>query len=382
MAKNRLFGVGEPLTIRALAGEIDAMEAIDLIDAVGFGAFREWMHIPVLLSDPETLRPEAYRMFTKTLDRMAEKDIEVTGMSHEWFLPEGCRQRSGCAAPKRDLTPGSLYMQMLEMLSKSWETIARAFPQVPMWEVGNEWGANTFLHPDGFREDNFRWHFTQDEKADIAVDLMFWSAQGIRKGNPNAKVVSFSPCRVSEEQGGDLPYYLPANYAMAQLFDRIYSRIQSGKYWSTNTDDYFDAVAYHPYVSHDVPPDDLWKDVGDAVHRVMEHYGDGRKQALITEFGYTDIFDAEKERRHAEYYRDIFRMCGEMPYLRTLHVFRLYEQYSMLEHNEPNSIGGAYEVTFGIFTEPNRGQLPRQKAIELQKLAGGTGDLYMHRKDR
>jgi len=40
-------------------------------------------------------------------------------MSHEWFLPEDCKQRTGHAMPDRDLTPGSLYMQALEMLEES-----------------------------------------------------------------------------------------------------------------------------------------------------------------------------------------------------------------------------------------------------------------------
>ncbi len=380
MAQDRLFGIGEPLTMRGLSGKIDPMESLELMQAVGFRAFREWMHIPVILENPTTPKPEVVAAYTRVLDRCAELDIEVTGMSHEWFLPEGCIQKFGNAAPPRDLTPGSLYMQMLEMLEQSWFTLASCFPQVPMWEVGNEWNTHCFLHPDGFAQRGRTGGFTPAQKADIALDLMYFSANGIRRANPAAKVVSFSPCRVAEDQGGDLPYYLPANYEIAAALERLYSRIASGQSWSVRTDDYFDLLAWHPYVSHDVPPDDIWKDVSDAAYRVMQRYGDGHKQVLITEFGYTDIFDEEKEKRHAEYYRKIFDYCRQMPYLRTLHVFRLYEEYAMLEHDEPGTVGGAYEVTFGIFTEPDRGQKPRAKAIELQKLCGGTGDLWKYTK--
>ena len=59
-------------------------------------------------------------------------------MSHEWFLPEDCKQRTGHAMPERDLTPGSLYMQALEMLEESWCTMASTFPKVKIWEIGNE----------------------------------------------------------------------------------------------------------------------------------------------------------------------------------------------------------------------------------------------------
>ena len=92
---------------------------------LGCTAYRSWMHITEILDDPSTPNPEAVAMHTRLLDRAAELDIEVTGMSHEWFLPKGCKQRTGHAMPERDLTPGSLYMRALEMLE-----IARKLPYV------------------------------------------------------------------------------------------------------------------------------------------------------------------------------------------------------------------------------------------------------------
>ena len=116
MEKNRFFGVGEPLIQRQRDQGIDAAAYLDLVAGLGCTAYRSWMHITEILDDPSTPNPEAVAMHTKLLDRAAELDIEVTAMSHEWFLPEGCKQRMGHAMPPRDLTPGSLYMQALEML--------------------------------------------------------------------------------------------------------------------------------------------------------------------------------------------------------------------------------------------------------------------------
>ena len=130
MEKDRFFGVGEPLIQRQRDQGIDAATYLDLVAGLGCTAYRSWMHITEILDDPSTPNPEAVDMHTKLLDRAAELDIEVTGMSHEWFLPEGCRQRTGHAMPERDLTPGSLYMQALEMLEESWFTMASTFPQV------------------------------------------------------------------------------------------------------------------------------------------------------------------------------------------------------------------------------------------------------------
>ena len=180
------------------------------------------------------------------LERASRLDLEVTAMSHEWFLPEGCRQKNGHAMPRRDLTPGSLYRRALDMLETSWCTMVSLFPQVKIWEIGNEWNLNAFLHPDGFLASDMTAPFTADEKMDTAVDMMYFAARGVRRGNPNAKVASFSPALSTPGLGGDMPDWLPVMYGVAWTLDKVYSRIKSGKFWSTNTDDYFDLVAWHP----------------------------------------------------------------------------------------------------------------------------------------
>ena len=376
MAKNRLYGIGEPVWLRDSQGEIDGPQAVEIMDAIGFGSFREWMHLPWVLENPTTPKPEVVRRMTQILDKCAELDIEVTGMSHHWFLPEGCKHTSGGVSPDRDLSSGSLYMQMLEMLEQSWFTMVSQFPQVPMWEVGNEWNI-FFLSRDDAKPLPNGMHgstenFTLSQRADIAVDMMYFAAKGIRRANPNAKVVMFSPCPNQE----DLPWFVPAGYGIALMMDMIYSRIRSGDFWSTETDDYFDVVAWHPYTTHDAPPDDVWKEINDAAYRVMQKYGDGHKKVLITEFGYTDSGDPEKEKRHAEYYQRIFAYMQQMPYIHAFHIFRLFEDARMSENWKPGMWGGPYEQYFGIFREPKNGLTPRTKAIEIQKLIGCKKDLW------
>lgn len=77
MERNRIFGVEEPITLRTLNGKEDAMLALKLIDAVGFTAAREWIHIPNILKDPITPKQEAVELFTKVLNRYQELDIEI-----------------------------------------------------------------------------------------------------------------------------------------------------------------------------------------------------------------------------------------------------------------------------------------------------------------
>ena len=100
MEKDRFFGVGEPLIQRQRDQGIDAATYLDLVAGLGCTAYRSWMHITEILDDPSTPNPEAVDMHMKQLDRAAELDIEVTGMSHEWFLPEGCKQRMGACGSK------------------------------------------------------------------------------------------------------------------------------------------------------------------------------------------------------------------------------------------------------------------------------------------
>jgi hypothetical protein len=388
--KERFFGVGEPLIQRERDDGIAADQYLDLVEGLGCKAYRSWMHITEILQDPRTPDAKAVSAHKKLLQRAKELDLEVTGMSHEWFLPEGCIQKKGHATPARDLTPGSLYMQTLSMLEESWCTMASLFPEVDIWEVGNEWNLNAFLHPDGFLDTDMSKPFSPDEKIDIAMDLMYFSAKGIRRGNPKAKVASFSPALSTKGLGGDMPDFLPVMYGVAWTLDKVYSRIASGKFWSDNSDDYFDIVSWHPYVFtlQDVEkdsdlflnieePDTLWRDFSDAAYRVMKKYGDGDKQVIMTETGFTDIGDPEREERYAYYNEKILKMAYDMPYVRTVHNFRLLNEKAMLQRDgiDKNQIGGLTEVYFGLFTDPSEGCQPRKRAYAIQKMTGSVADL-------
>ncbi|MBR2765801.1 MAG: hypothetical protein IKE03_07465 [Blautia sp.] len=389
METGRFYGVGEPLIQRQRDQGIDAPAYLDLVKGLGCNAFRSWMHLTEILKSPTEADPEAVALHTRLLDRAVELDIEVTGMSHEWFLPEGCRQKSGHAMPARDLTEGSLYIQALHMLEQSWCTMAGLFPQVKIWEIGNEWNLDAFLHPDGFLDSDMSHPFTADEKMDIAVDMMYFAARGVRRVNPDAKVASFSPALSTPGLGGDMPDYLPVMFGVAWTLDKIYSRIRSGEFWSTDPDDYFDLVAWHPYVftNKDVPdadlfmdvdePDQLWKSYNDAAYKVMKKYGDGHKQVLLTETGFTDCGNEEWEKRYAGYNKKLLSIARTLPYVRTLHNFRLLNENAMLKRAgiEDNQIGGLTEVYFGIFTDPEDGCQPRARARAIQEMTGSTADL-------
>lgn len=391
MGKNRLYGIGEPISMFEMTGEVNADESLDRYEALGVTAVREWMHLPLVLSDPDTVKPEALKAFTRVLNRMKEMDMEITGMNHEFFLAGDELRRGHNEMYPRDLTDGSLYMQTLELLERSWCTMAKAFPQVEQWEVGNEWNLDTFLHPIGWQYGTPG--FTEDEKMDIAIDLMYFSAKGIRRGNPKAKVVSFSPAVTQPNLGGRGAIFCPPAYGMVLAISKMYERIKSGNFWSDNTDDYFDMIAIHPYMltqimpmaaSETYPaerrffraesPDAAWRAPIDMVYTIMSMNGDGNKQMLLTEMGFSDWGIPGLDDKQAEMQAQMFDYVEKtMPYVKTIHTFRLYCPDHDVYEPGFNPQG---EHCFGLFEKDENGKYhPRKKAYALQKIYGGTKEL-------
>lgn len=391
MEKNRIFGLGEPVGMAALENGQDPDVALDLIEAIGVTAFREWMHIPVVLKNPTEVKEDALAVYTKVLNRLKAMDVEVTGLSHRWFLAGDELVNSNDSMYSRDLTPGSLYMRTLEMLEQSWCTLAAAFPQVEQWEVGNEWNTDTFLHPVGWQVGQPG--FSEDEKMDIAVDLMYFSARGIRRGNPKAKVVSFSPAVAQPNLGSRSAVFCPPGYGIALAFCKVYERIKSGNFWSTNTDDYFDMLAWHPYLlTHMMPMaacedypatrrffrmEDVgaqWRSINDMVYTIMTMNGDGNKKVLLTEMGFSDWGMAELEERQALMQEQMFEMVKTMPYVKTIHVFRLCTSEELGE--DDGQFNPVAERCFGLFRHLSDGTFqPMRKAYVYQKICGGTKEL-------
>lgn len=375
--RNRLYGIGEPVTIDVLLGKTTSEIAVGIMNDLGVTAFREWMSKAM---DPQI---EGYEKicaaYDETLDLCAKYDIEVTGMGKP-TIPWEINHGNGM--PYRDLTPGSPYAKVLEKTEENWERIVRRFPQIHQWEVGNEWNFRLFMHPIGWtpKEEGF----TLEEMMLIACDLMYVSARGIRRADPSCTVVSFSPTPDGGHQY--LPEGVPSGYGIAVCLDMMYRVIESGRSFSTRTDDYFDMVAWHPYLSTqmgyapyntaypaekmyltDDMPDALWKSYNDMAYHIMTKHGDGHKKVLLTEFGVSDCWNSEREKQQAALIPKCFELLKQMPYVKTCHFFRLFE-----EEDSSASQNGIFtnesEAKFGIVREAAHQYEYRTKALELQKI--------------
>lgn len=380
MAANRLYGLGEPITTDVLKGKVTSEKAVGIMHDLGVKAFREWMF--AAMNPPAEDYDRICAAYDKTLDLCVKYDIEVTGAGGPTVSKE---INSGNGMPPRDLTPGSPYVQVLEETEKNWTRIVKRFPQIRQWEVGNEWNFPLFLHPIGWKAGDPA--YSIDEMMLIACDLMYVSARGIRAADPACKVVSFSPTPDA------LHHYLPAGvpiaYGIPVALDIMYRHIEAGRSFSTKTDDYFDMLAWHPYLSTqmtyepyctDYPatkmyltddmPDALWKSYNDMAYHVMTIHGDGHKKVLLTEFGFSDGGDPKREAFQAELIPACFELLKQMPYIKTCHFFRLFQE----EDSNASANGvftNAAEANFGIVKETKYDFAYRNKALVLQKVYKG-----------
>ena len=118
MERNRLYGIGEPVTRDVLQGRISSEIALGIMKDLGVTALREWM-TPAMY--PEVPEYEVIcRAFDKTLALCEEYDIEVTGMGTP-TMPGVYDKEEFLEVPERDLSEGSAYSEMLRQTEANFE---------------------------------------------------------------------------------------------------------------------------------------------------------------------------------------------------------------------------------------------------------------------
>lgn len=406
---NFLRGISEPYATSTVQG-FNYEIASDLIGALGVESFRMWMSLGtlydgykngVVLSDEKLSEISAsgkaiYGSYIESLKNVGVKEI----IGSACFLPKVPSTAKNNSdkpyVPERKPDADSDYAMFLNKVYLIFKAVAEAFPEITVWEMGNEYNSNTFMtSPD--RE------LTQQELADICVDYMYYATKGVKEVNPDAITIpaGFAPV------GGI--------YAVQSFYELIYDAIDSGNYpalgqKSTDYRDYFAGLCWHPYDGDNsvtLTGDgsgldlDLWKKRNDDVYNVAVSHGDTGLKVWFTEFGYTlsggnlirttaedksvtrynitgDYYDLNPaaEEWTCNYSNLYFEKMKEMPYLHTLSYFRLFCSVKGAEWN------GFGEVYFGLFLEPdqtvNRGFYPRKNAYTIQKLFGGSGDLMKY----
>ncbi|MDR3318146.1 MAG: hypothetical protein LBS99_01785 [Clostridiales bacterium] len=378
MAKKYLFGICEVFEGPIQPG-ITPDRTVDIIAALGCKSMRVWMHHRDLLElDREgkpRLIPSKIVAYKALLKKLIDNGVtHLTGMNHCYLHPEGFEASSWNVIPLPD---GDVYIPFLRLQTESCAILARAFPEIKFWEVGNEVNFDRFIAKPGYPDENPPpegeypgLSYTEDEKAQITVDICYYSCKGVKVGNSKAKVVIPSPAGGSERTAG--------------FIEMIYKHIESGKFprgsaAATDTDDYFHILSWHPYNFDGVS--ERLVDFYNEVYGVAERHGDGRKPVFITEFGYHDsdlvkfgITQKESDERQAAYLLGDYERLKGLKHLETVHYFRLFDWED----------GPGIEKDFGLFTSPDNpaGLIPKAKGLALYKYFNGAAadirKLYMH----
>ncbi len=386
-----IFGIDEPIlectdyTYNPSTGEFTHsvvnfnLEATAyLAGAIGAKSIR--FRFPrVFMTDATTYDVNMYNYLKRASTLLRENGVtQLIGMLDVFPRDTGFVGDTSKAVP--DLYD-AYYKDWMESVYKHTKTIVSLFPEITMWEMGNEMNSAVFFHPNGYDESGgisqgsggFEW----DEHVQIYTDYMYYMAKGIHEVNP--KNVAFTG-------GYAFPDGAIGNYeGLAWFVEDTYEQIKNGNAPTTLPEserskdprDYFDGLSWHPYATKDdIGVDKSWLDGNNLIYNVAIKNGDEGIPVIFTEFGFNATeASSELYNKEMDWMEDAYDyMLNDMPYVVACCAFRLYRCKSAV------AWGGAHQDYWGYFSEDldGTGNHPREKALRLQALYGGTGDLYKY----
>ena len=360
LGTDNFFGICNSLYEGEKYGKSEYKKSIEIMKAMGIKSIRLWMHCDFFMSDANTFKEEELALMKQIVADVQAADIEIIGMNHHWFSGSP----DTMATPPRDMKDGSPYTKFLLNYDQTWYNIVKTFPEITMWEIGNEWNNDMFLHPYEYKTKGSIYTFS--EKVNITTDMLYYGSRGIHRANPKALTVL-----------GGLVYVYETNYGNARNFlKRIYENITGGDYPSTEPDDYFQIVCWHPYAQDSTAgSSDGWAQGNLDIYAVVKEFEGHDKPVIFSEMGFTDYGEESSDAQQAENMKVAIRQIQEkMPFAKRLHWFTMYNDRTA------ESWGGLKEVYFGLMEEPKEGFFAKAKGKAYQELAGGTGDLDMYRQ--
>ncbi len=360
-----------------------------LAGAMGFSSFRFRMEVAEVMYVDSSGAPQLdygeIEQYHEYLEMLAEQGITNILMQSTWALQLDNAVVSQISYPR----PGADdYLPFMEQVEACYQILAEEFPQIDYWQCGNEPNADFYCNPlDGGAK------YSMSEKAEIITDLMYYANKGIKASNPKAALVMPGLC----DKQPDMFLQL--------MYDHIASGDKpEGDVKSTNTDDYFDVLAWHPYNYSDAPTPDYSAD-SDFIATQKNRYqiaidnGDEGKKVFFDEFGFTHrgtVWNSAgtsseelmkmQENSLMEALASIYE---NLPFVETVHIFRLFDWDNATTPAAIASGATEIEATFGLFTSPGQnasslGPAPKQTALNVFKLINGeeadTSPLYQYYK--
>ena len=312
-----LFGIVETLAYRSLPPEnLNISRAFEIMHSLGVRKIRMnfWRNSTMLNSTE--INPSLRTAIEQVIHEADSLGIEIMGYAEDF--PPWMRIVDGdhWTVSRRNTTE---YNAFLEIYEKSWETLAREFPEIKVWEIGNEYNRHPFLHPPGYNKSDSNTWFNYSDTVDITTDLLYYGSRGINASNPNAIRVM---CGLGPGGNGirDIERFL----------DSIYENIESGRWPSMDPDDFFQVACWHPYTFKEKPTKENWVNRNKAVYEVMKRHNDTNKRVVFSEISYSDNVNSSHyapAHKIAEYLPEVFRLAkNNFPWLDTIYWFRLTDR--------------------------------------------------------
>jgi len=349
-----LFGMHEAITYRHLSDEkLNISRAFEVLQSLGVRKIRvsiwRWY-----MRNSTTFKNETIKNAVKYVIRNASLfGVEIMGYVQDfpsWMTGIAKDQQT---VPHRNMTEGSKYRRFLELYEESWETLAREFEEIKVWEIGNEYNLRRFLHPPEYNETDSKTWFPYQERVNITTDLLYYGSRGIHTGNRNATTVM---CGLGPAANGirDIENFL----------NSIYENIESGEWPSMNPNDFFQVACWHPYTFNEKPTKHNWVNPNKAVYEVMKKHGDGNKKVVFSEMGFSDNCTGLFKEEVAEYLSETFRLAKDnFPWLRTIYWFRLTDRDPEYDPNLDCS-----EYGYGVVETPRENWTWKPAAYAYESL--------------
>lgn len=355
--------------------------------ALGAKSFRLWIALSGLFTvgenDELQLNQKYYLVMKDHIDKLKDAGVENFLMLYSSYLhPTGYVPTTGYVVPN-PREEYNEYIRFLNIQKEAAKRIKTLFPEIRNFEPGNEpdFANPGCIHKNGYvfggdLQTNQEFLYNDDDKTSIIADLCWYTRQGIKEVDKDARVAI-----PGLANGSDQTTYTP------DFLDLIYERIESKclpagqEYSDTNPDNYFDIVNYHPYPNQTTLDGfvnwDAWISYNKEIYDVVKKHNDNGKEVYFSELGWTDfgIQDEETLNRIAGNYETAFSLIKqELPWVTAVFPFRL----TNLKYQALDTTGG--EENFGLFYHPedstHPGQ-PKPAAITVSKIYNGEKyDIY------
>lgn len=338
------------IAFEGIGNGIDYIKAFELMNNLGVKSIRHWMHCNWFFDYKFNRNETNIALMHDILSEASKYGFRIVGMNHCNFNAYG----KHIAKLPRDVSEGSEYLEWLATYERTYYELVKEFPEITIWEIDNETNNVDFM-PNAVGG-----QFSLAEMTDISTDLFYYGSKGVKRANPKNQTV----------MGGFV------TWCAEEFLRGVYENIKSGNFGegSTDPDDYFDCLAWHPYPQ--IFNREKFVTDNKAIYDISLEYEKRAKKVYFTEIGGWDYLQSAE--KSAAYVESLYQtIVEEMPYVESAHYFRAFDNVI-----DNNNIAGIFhdpnpdrtDILFGTGRRANPGS-PKLSAYAYQRVAGGSGSL-------